>query len=557
MLRHLLVKDFAIIDSAEIHFGPGMTALTGETGTGKSLIIDALMLLAGGRGDAGAVRHGAERAELTAEFDLAALPEVRARLAELEVDEGHDCRLRRVQRADGTSRAFINDRPVTLSTLRELGESLIEIHGQHEHQALLNRAHQLALLDGYAGHEELTDEVARAAQHWRDTAARSRTLTERGASPQNLDFLRFQLDELDKHVLSAADVRELEAEHKRLAHGGELLEGTSAALDALDGDHEHPIRGQLAHWTIEFERLAATDPHLAPVQNLLRDAEVAVSEACESLSRYREGRDFDPERLAQVDAQLARLHDLARKHRVGMAELTDVRDRLRAEFDGLADLDQHLARAQQAEREALAQYEKVAALLSAQRHEAAQRFERSVSAIMAELGMAGGTLSVQFEAQPPSEPQRSGRDTIEFLVSANPGQPPRALRKTASGGELARISLAIEVAALGKDRIATMVFDEVDAGIGGAVAEVVGRRLHALARSCQVLCVTHLPQVAAQADHHVAVRKHTQGKTTRTELRVLDREARVEETARMLGGIEITTETRRHAADMLRRAAQG
>ena len=300
MLRHLLVKDFAIIDSAEIHFGPGMTALTGETGTGKSLIIDALMLLAGGRGDAGAVRHGAERAELTAEFDIAALPDVRARLAELEIDEANDCRLRRVQRADGTSRAFVNDRPVTLSTLRELGESLIEIHGQHEHQALLNRAHQLALLDGYGGHEELADQVAQAAQRWRDAAARSKTLADRGASPQNLDFLRFQLDELSKHALSADALRTLEAEHKRLAHGGELLEGTSAALDALDGDHEQPIRGQLAHWASQFERLAAADPQLTAVLTLLRDAEVAVAEASEALARYREGRDVDPERLAQV-----------------------------------------------------------------------------------------------------------------------------------------------------------------------------------------------------------------------------------------------------------------
>jgi DNA repair protein RecN (Recombination protein N) len=555
MLTRLIARDFAIIESAEIELGPGLTALTGETGAGKSLMVDALLLLAGGRADAGMIRHGAERAEVAAEFDLTGHQKVRARLAELELDDGDECRLRRVLKADGTSRAFVNDRSVTLATLREIAAGLFEIHGQHEHQALLHRARQLAILDAYAGNEALLSELSSASRRWRAANDAIAALDAKaGRGGDTLEFLNFQLEELGRHDLSPAAVAALEDEHRRLAHHGELVAIAARATEALDGDEPHAVRTVLARMLAELERAAELDPRLVATAALVREALVPVEEAAEALARYRDADELDPERVARVERELARLHELARKHRVPIADLHIRAAELARERDEIAAADQRRETLRVEREAALAHWQTSARKLSARRAEAAARLAAAVTALMSELGMSGGHFEIDLTSDFARDPSPSGADEVEFMVSANPGQPPRPLRKVASGGELSRIGLALEVAALGSDDVATMVFDEVDAGIGGAVAEVLGRKLRELGQARQVLCVTHLAQVAAQAHRHFAVRKEVRDGRARTAITALDLSGRRDEIARMLGGLEITDRTRALAGDMLEKA---
>ena len=555
MLTSLYVRHFAVVEEAEIAFGPGLTVVSGETGAGKSLLVDALMLLAGGRADSGMVRAGSDRAELAAEFDLAALPEARDWLRQEELDEEDgSCRLRRVIRAEGSSRAWINGRPASASQLGELATLLVEIHGQHEHQALLSRAHQMALLDAYAGHDSLLQQVRDSAVQWRDVGARIRKLSGGEDREQRLELLRHEAAELEQWALPAAELSELEASHKRLANAGRLAEGASGVAELIDGDSELALSRALARAHAELDKLGALDDRLAPLLELLDNAAIQLGEAADGLNRYAQDVDLDPERYTEVDTHLTRLHELSRKHRTPVSELHERAAALRAELaelEGAGDALEKLA----AQRDQLRRdFDMAAAKLSKARAAAATKLGKEVGALMAELGMAGGQLVIELEATGSDEPDPQGRERCELLVSANPGQPPRPLRKVASGGELARISLAIEVATLGKDTVGTMVFDEVDTGIGGAVAEVVGQKLRALGGQRQVLCVTHLPQVAAQGHAHLRVSKHSDGESTQTRIEKLDATGRRDELARMLGGVEITRETRAHAKQMLDRA---
>lgn len=554
MLTSLYVRHFAVVEAAEVAFGPGLTVVSGETGAGKSLLVDALMLLAGARADSGMVRAGSDRAELAAEFDLAELPEARQWLRREELDEDGGCQLRRVIRAEGSSKAWINGRPANARQLGELAALLVEIHGQHEHQALLSRPHQLALLDAYAGHDDLLARVRDSAAQWRELGARMRKLSGGDDRDRRIEMLRHELGELEQWALPPAELDELEASHKRLANAGRLAEGTAGVVERLDGDSEFALRRALGRAHAELGKLAAIDGKLAPLLELLDNAGIELGEAADGLVRYAQDVDLDPERYAEVDQHLARLHELSRRHRLPLAELHDRLDALRlelGELEGAGDALEKLA----AQRQRLQHdYTAAATQLSEARADAAARLGEEVSALMAELGMAGGVLRIELEAAGGDEPDPQGRERCELLVSANPGQPPRPLRKVASGGELARISLAIEVATLGKDTVGCMIFDEVDTGIGGAVAEVVGQKLRALGARRQVLCVTHLPQVAAQGHAHLKVSKHSDGDSTRTRIERLDAGGRRDELARMLGGVEITRETRAHAKQMLDRA---
>ncbi|KZC18362.1 DNA repair protein RecN [Rhodanobacter sp. FW510-R12] len=554
MLTSLYVRHFAVVEAAEVAFGPGLTVVSGETGAGKSLLVDALMLLAGARADSGMVRAGSDRAELAAEFDLAELPEARQWLRREELDEDGGCQLRRVIRAEGSSKAWINGRPANARQLGELAALLVEIHGQHEHQALLSRPHQLALLDAYAGHDDLLARVRDSAVQWRELGARMRKLSGGDDRDRRIEMLRHELGELEQWALPPAELDELEASHKRLANAGRLAEGTAGVVELLDGDSEFALRRALGRAHAELGKLAAIDGKLAPLLELLDNAGIELGEAADGLVRYAQDVDLDPERYAEVDQHLARLHELSRRHRLPLAELHDRLDALRlelGELEGAGDALEKLA----AQRQRLQHdYTAAATQLSEARADAAARLGEEVSALMAELGMAGGVLRIELEAAGGDEPDPQGRERCELLVSANPGQPPRLLRKVASGGELARISLAIEVATLGKDTVGCMIFDEVDTGIGGAVAEVVGQKLRALGARRQVLCVTHLPQVAAQGHAHLKVSKHSDGDSTRTRIERLDAGGRRDELARMLGGVEITRETRAHAKQMLDRA---
>ena len=551
MLESLYVKDFAIVGEAEIAFGPGMTVVTGETGAGKSLLVDALLLLAGGRAEAAMVRHGCERAELAAAFDLAARADLRDWLVAEDLDEDGACQLRRVIRSEGSSRAWINGRPVTLTQLKTLAAGLIEIHGQHEHQALLDRGQQLDLLDAFGEHAADVAEVARIARGWREASARIGELSRGADHAERIEWLTHQVDELDRHALTPDDLAALEETHRRLANSGQLLQGCAALAERLDGDNEFALLRLVARAQSEIAHLGVLDARLASIGELVDAAQIQLAEANDTLARYQDALDLDPERLADTEAQLGKLHELARKHRVRMPELKAHADALREELQTLRGAGASIAALREQQQRLATAYVTAAGKLSRKRATTGKKLAESVSALMGELGMRGGRFEVQLGTQEDAAPDPQGAERCEFLVSANPGQPPRALRKVASGGELSRISLAIEVAALGSDTVGTMVFDEVDSGIGGAVAEVVGQKLRALGARCQVLCVTHLPQVAAQGHQHLRVSKSSDGASTETRIDALAGTARREEVARMLGGIEITRETLAHAKQML------
>lgn len=554
MLSHLTLKDFAVVSRAELAFGPGMTVVSGETGAGKSLLVDALLWLTGARADAGIVRFGAERAELTAEFDLADAPDAADWLRDQALDEDDQCQIRRIIKADGGSRAWINGRPATLSQLADLGERLVEIHGQHEHQALLERGHQLALLDAFGRHADELAAVRAASEHWSALERERAQLTGNADVGERIEWLQRQLSELDDERLEPSDIDELLAAHRRQSHAAGLIQGCAQALAELAGDEGASLRRRLRQLQSELGRLGENEPRLAEVQVLLDSASIQIDEAASCLERIHDDFDLDPARLQQLDDRLSRLHDLARRQRVPLDGLAERREQLRAELDSLLGASERLERIDQDLGAARDHWHSVAESLTQARQRAATALSNDVSGLMAELGMAGGVFTVQIDAQPADKPSPLGAERVEFLVSANPGQPPRPLRKTASGGELARISLAIEVAALGLDAVPSMVFDEVDTGIGGAVAEVVGQKLRALGKTRQVLCVTHLPQVAAQGHQHFRVSKAVEGDATHSAVVGLDAAARVEELARMLGGIEITHETRANARQMLERA---
>jgi len=554
MLTSLYVKDFAIVGEADITLAAGLTVVTGETGAGKSLLVDALLLLSGGRAEAGVVRHGSERAELAAEFDLSSKPDIRAWLQGEELDEDQSCQLRRVIRADGGSRSYINGRPVTLTQLKALGERLIEIHGQHEHQALLERGSQLALLDAFGGHAKTLAQVNDLARRWREVTAQIAQLGGNEDHAERIEMLEHQVAELQRDALSASELDALNERHRQLANAGQLVQGCANVAELLDGESEFALLRALARGQSETARLALLDPRLAPVSEMIDAAQIQLVEANAELARYRDALDLDPERLGELDAQIGRLHELARKYRTPMANLKQRENELRDELNSLQGAGERLQQLAREQSSIEHEYTTAATLLSDARAQAAITLGTRVSELIAELGMGGGRLEITLEPSAKSTPETNGRERVEFLVSANPGQPPRALRKVASGGELSRISLAIEVAALGLDEVGTMVFDEVDSGIGGAVAEVVGQKLRRLGSQRQVLCVTHLAQVAAQGHQHFCVSKVSDGQSTQTRIDSLDEKSRRDEIARMLGGIDITRETLAHAKQMLARA---
>lgn len=555
MLTHLALKDFAVARATELEFGPGMTVISGETGAGKSLLVDALGFLSGLRADSGVVRHGSERAELSAEFALADPSPALAWLREHELDDDLGCQLRRVIRADGGSRAWINGRSVTLAQLAELAAHLVEIHGQHEHQALLSRARQLDLLDAYARNEAERAGVRGAAARWQSLLAERELLTAQGDVSDRINYLEHQLAELAREDLAPDAIAALDAQHRRQAHATALIQGCDGALELLGGDDGPSLTGQVQHARHGLVRLAEHEPRLREVDALLDSALIQLDEALSLLAQIRDDLDADPAQLDQLERRLARIHDLARKHRVVPDELAARRDSIAAELDGLRGAGERLLRLNTEIEQARQAWREAADRLGRSRQKAGKALSKAVTTVIGELGMAGGVFQVALDAHEEERPDPNGAERAEFMVSANAGQPPRALRKVASGGELSRISLAIEVSALGSDAVATMVFDEVDSGIGGAVADIVGKKLRALGARSQVLCVTHQPQVAAQGHAHYRVSKAPVEGMTQSAVERLDAAARQEELARMLGGVEVTEEARAAARRLLQGAA--
>ena len=552
MLTHLQIRDFAIIDAVELELHAGLTVLTGETGAGKSIIVDALQLLAGGRAGAEVVRHGAERAEIAATFELSQAPrELKQWLEQQSLGGGTELVVRRVVGNDGRSRAYLNGQSVPVQLLREAGSILIDIHGQHEFQSLTRSAAQRELLDGYGSLVASVGQVGIAHRVWLELL--NRTLALEGQARDRdakLELLRYQVRELNALQLKPGEAEALAEEAGRLANRERLAAGAQAALAGLYEQDHQSAHGMVSRVLQSLRALAALDSKLTAVLPLLEEAAVQVREAARELERYRESLELDSGRQEEVQRRLAAVEELARKHHVAPAELPAQAARLVAELGTLERADTDLADLRRELAAALQGYRAQAQQLSGKRMATARVLARDISARMQTLGMAGGRFEADVTQDGNAEPAQHGIDQIEFRMTANPGSPPRPLVKVASGGELSRLSLAVQVACAAQ-AARCMVFDEVDAGIGGAVAEIVGRELRALGVRGQVLCVTHLPQVACQAHHHLRVAKLSVERTTRTTLAELDGDERVEELARMLGGVEITAKARAHARDML------
>jgi DNA repair protein RecN (Recombination protein N) len=557
MLMNLQVRDFAIVEKIDIEFGAGMTVLTGETGAGKSILVDALGLVLGERGSAQLVRDGAKRAEFAAEFDVSNLPSATAWLVDNALDIDGECLLRRVINADGRSRAFVNGNAVPLSQLKLLGELLLDIHGQHFHQSLGRRPVQRDLVDHYGGLLEQRANVATSLSNWTAVAERLKQLLDADADrASRLDLLTFQLQELESLSLTEGEAESLNSERQKLQHSGRLADGVAAALDTLIDSDTSNANSLIAEATRSLTSLCEYDPSLKPLIEMLNSASIQVSEATETLRRYGDDIDMDPNRRDWVEERLDAMQAIARKHRVTVDEVPALHDRFREEFDELKNSAERSRELEAQVKSMRADFLSKAQALSRARSKAAAKFSKAVTDAMSGLGMPGGVFEATLHKLSEDDARPWGLDDIEFLISANPGQKPQSLAKIASGGELSRMSLSIQVIASDGSAIPTMVFDEVDSGVGGGVAEMVGRRLQQIGANRQVLCVTHLAQVASLADEHFRISKVTDGKSTRTGLHVLGKDERIEELARMLGGVEITATTLEHAAEMLAGARQ-
>ena len=554
MLRHLSIRDFVIVAALDLEFDSGFTVFSGETGAGKSILIDALALALGARAEASVVRTGESRADITAEFETHAQVEqwLDEQALGTTADDGHHggtVMLRRVVDANGRSRAFINGTAATLTQLREVGEMLVDIHGQHAHQLLMRPDAQRELFDTHAGLTETAVAVTRAWRSWRDKVQAVEHAQTRDRELQlERERLAWQLTELDKLSPQPGEWEEVNAEHRRLSHSANLIDGVQGALGALSESDEAMIT-HLASIVSKVRDLAEIDPALNDVLAALEPAEIQLQEAAYSLSHYAQKLELDPDRLAQVEKRLDALHSAARKFRLQPETLPEEHEARRAQLaalDAAADLDSLHAAEAKAKEAFLAEAKK----LSKARAKAGKALGAAVTTGMQELSMKGGSFEVALVPLP--EGGAHGLEQVEFRVAGHAGVPLRPLAKVASGGELARISLALAVIASAASPTPTLIFDEVDTGIGGGVAEVVGRLLHQLGEARQVLCVTHLPQVAARGDHHFQVAKSGNGKGgTVSSVTSLDRASRVEEVARMLGGLEITATTRKHAKEML------
>jgi len=552
MLLHLSIHNYAIVEHLDLELARGMSVITGETGAGKSIMLDALGLALGDRADSGVVRPGADKADILATFDLGDIPEAHTWLAERDLESDGPCILRRVITAEGRSRGYINGTPCPLGDLKALGELLIDIHSQHEHQSLLKTDTHRRLLDEYAGAIDLARQVQLAARRWQQTRQELERLSNSGDEQRaRHQLLSYQLEELDNLGLGEHELVQLEQEHKNLTNAEALF---GICRQVIDQCSESDSGNVLSALTVSLNRLTAVanaPKALGEAVNLIASAQIQVEEAVGELNRFLDHFDADPMRLQTLEERLDAIYTLARKHRVHPTELPHLQQRLMEEIEGLNASDESIERLGE-ELAAYAQhYKEKATELSALRRQAATQLATAVEQEIQRLGMPGGRFCIELTPFEHAELSPHGLEQIELLVSANPGQPLKGLAKVASGGELSRISLAIQVITAQTSRIPTLVFDEVDVGIGGPTAEIVGQLLRRLGERGQVLTVTHLPQVAAQGHHHLFVHKVRHSDTTHTAVASLGKRERVEEVARMLGGIDLTKESLAHARKMV------
>jgi DNA repair protein RecN (Recombination protein N) len=547
MLKYLNIRDFVIVQRLELEFCAGFTALTGETGAGKSILIDALLLALGERGDVAMVRTGCEFAEIIAEFNVSTHLQEWLKAEALDGDEGV-CLMRRRLEAGGRSRGFINGRSATLQQMREVGEQLLNIHGQHAHQSLLQADAQRILLDDYAGLQTPAARVSSDYRHWQAIKKRLKALSENSqAVNAERELLAFQKGELEALAFSVTDWEILQSDYTRLAHAASLLDTVAFGLDTLS-ESDTACTTQLSALIVRLREGILHDVILAEPLHMLESANAEIQEAVYSLRRYQQRLDVDPRQLLEMEARIQTVTDLARKYRVAPEHLADVLQKITARLAELvsdADIEEWVRQEEAAQQG----YLQSASLLSYSRRQAADKLSQEITAAMQKLAMQGGSFSVVLS--PLVEGNAYGLEAIEFQVAANPGVPPRSMAKVASGGELSRISLAMQVATSQIALVPTLIFDEVDSGIGGRVAEIVGLLLRQLGQKYQVLCVTHLPQVAAMANTQWQVSKAVENGMTISRIEVLNEDRRIEEIARMLGGVTITDTTRKHAAEML------
>ncbi len=548
MLLQLTIHDLVIVDRLTLDFDAGLSALTGETGAGKSILLDALGLTLGAKASADVIRTGCDKAEVHSVFALHDCPAGQAWLAEHDLADDDHCVLRRVVVRNGRSRASVNGRPVTQAMLQALGELLLNIHGQHAHQALLRPAAQRHLLDNYGTLQAQVRDLGTHYQALKQAEQALQALQQAARERGNrLDYIRFQLNELEPVLETAANIVALEAEHHRLAHAAQIQTASTQALQVLQSG-EHDLNAQLNRLIPELHALVEIDPALRPTLELLESAAIQVDEATQGLRWYVDQLEIDPEQLQRLDKQLIEPHDLARKHRIEIRQLPTLAAELQHELESLANVDQQVVDLEAEVAQYQQTYDQQAQMLSQARQTVAQQLAATVQASMQALGMQQGRFQIECVA---STPTKHGLDQVQFLVATNPGQPMSALAKVVSGGELSRIALAIQVATSGCSQVPTLIFDEVDVGIGGAVAEIVGQLLRRLGQHTQVICVTHLAQVAAQAHQHYQVQKQLVDALSQTTIQALTAEQRVHEIARMLGGVTITEQSRRHAAEMI------
>lgn len=553
MLNQITIRDYAIVDALDLELKSGMTVVSGETGAGKSIMLDALGLTLGDRADSEAVRHGAERAEIVASFDISGIPEALAWLQAQELDQDEECILRRVITREGRSRCYINNRPSPIGAVRELSQHLIDIHGQHEHQRLLKKEHHRLLLDQYAGAMTLATTVSTHFSQWRKLNKQLRTLTEQSDEQRaRVQLLSYQIEELNQLSPTEGELDALEQEQHQLANATEILRTGHQIIGLTsesDGESENclSLLNHCLHLLGNLPPGSVTEQ----VSEMLNSAHIQVSEAASEMSRYLDGVEQNPERMQEVEERLSLLYDVARKHRIQPEQLPQLHQDLMAELTTLEGTDATLEQLEHDVSTAWQAYQDAATKLSKQRASAATKLGKAVDEQLHTLGMTAACFCPRLTAYETGAESAQGLEEVEFLISTNKGQTPRPLAKIASGGELSRISLAIQVITAQTSSTPTLIFDEVDVGIGGAVAEVVGRMMRKLGEQAQILCVTHQPQVASQGHHHLFVSKKARKDQTFTQIAALEEQARINEIARMLGGIDITDRSLAHAREML------
>jgi DNA repair protein RecN (Recombination protein N) len=553
MLTQLTIRNFAIVSDLEVELDRGMTVISGETGAGKSIMLDALGLCLGDRADSDSVTRGADRAELSASFDLSQIPQARQWLDEHDLEsEAQECHLRRVVTREGRSRSYINGRPTPLALLRELGQYLVDIHGQHEHQRLLKKEHHRVLLDQFGNHTEQVDEVRRRYHHWRRLQAELERLTRRSDErTARIQLLRYQVEELERLALEPGELEQLEQEQQRLENAGSLLSTGQQLLNLSLEDDSVNCQSMLHHCLQLLQQLGTQDPRLQQAGEMFNSALIQVEEAGREIRHFLEGVEINPERQQEVEERLSAIYDMARKHRLLPEQLLEHQHTLQQELSGLTRSDDEAGQLAHEVETAWQSYLEKATELSRTRQQQAERLDRLVAAQLHALGMPAARFIAHLTPLEMEHYHANGLEEVEFLITTNQGQPARALAKVASGGELSRISLAIQVVTAQTSSTPTLVFDEVDVGIGGAIAEVVGRMLRELGERVQVLCVTHQPQVAAQGHQHLFVSKQDSQGGVQTRVARLSRTQRIEEVARMLGGVDITPTSIEHAREML------